>query len=85
MGGKLSAEIYYETPVTAVIFLRITGGFAKFLPPIRRYRRKNSAKFSTRVSLVQNIRQQGKNNKMKHGVLVQNNKIFAETGCFELS
>ena len=30
MGGNLSAKIFEETPVTAVIFLRITGGFAIF-------------------------------------------------------
>ena len=48
MGGNLSAEIYKETPVTAVIFLRITGGTAIFSPPIRRYRGKISVKISTR-------------------------------------
>ena len=54
MGGNLSAEISHETLVTAAkflrnacnrrYFLRITGGLATFLPPIRRY-----GKFSAKI------------------------------------
>ena len=41
---------FQETPVTPIIFLRITGRFASFFPPICRYRRKFSAKILTRAT-----------------------------------
>ena len=47
-----SLLFFPETPATAVIFLQITGDFAIFFPPTRRYRRKISAKIYTRNVLI---------------------------------
>ena len=50
MGGNLAAEIYKKRRLPPLFFYE-TPAVLRFFPPIRRYRRKISAKISTRVAV----------------------------------